>query len=379
MALASFDLFRTLGPAVAIAVATMLLAGITLLPALMAICGRALFWPRRAGGRTPADRGAWRRVGDLAVSRPVWLAAGVTVVLLPLAAAGVTAPVSFDLVRGLPDTASTATAEAMLTQHFPDQANGVTLLVAGPADSAAVRTAVAAVPGVASVGQPQTSPDGAVRRYQVGLRDDPQSQAAADTVAAVERAVPGGGALAAGAVVVSRDFRALVGHDFLLVAALAAGAILVILVLLLRSVVTPLYLLVTVGLSTAAAIGLARLFSEQLLGQPLFWTAPIFGFVFLVALGEDFNILLMTRLRGEVAAHGRTEGIARAVGATGGVITSCGLVMASAFLLLVRSPLVLAQQIGLVVVLGVLLDTFVVRPMLVPALATLVRTYDRAG
>jgi RND superfamily putative drug exporter len=174
-------------------------------------------------------------------------------------------------------------------------------------------------------------------------------------------------------------------HDFALVAILVASSILVILALVLRSLVTPLYLLATVGLSTAAAIGLAGLVSRAALGQPLFWTAPVFGFVFLVALGEDFNIFLMSRLRREVAERGR-QGIARAVGATGGVITSCGLVMASAFLLLLRSPLVVAEQVGLVVVLGVLLDTFLVRPVLVPALAALLRTearrvaaYDRAG
>jgi putative drug exporter of the RND superfamily len=384
MALASFDLFRTLGPPVAIAVATMLLAGLTLLPALIAICGRAFLWPRRPAGRQPVEHGAWRRVGDAVVAHPAWLAAAAVVLLLPAAAAGITAPLSFDLTSGLPSDASITRAVAMLNRHFPDQGNAVTLVVQPPADGAAVRTAVERVPGVAGVGAPQTSPDGAVQRYQVGLRADPSSQAAADTVAAVERAVPGT-AVASGGAVADRDFRDRLAHDFVLVAALVAGAILVILALVLRSVVTPVYLLATVGLSTAAAIGLASLVSRAVLGQPLFWTAPVFGFVFLVALGEDFNIFLMSRLRREVAEHGR-EGIARAVGATGGVITSCGLVMASAFLLLLRSQLVLAEQIGLVVVLGVLLDTFLVRPILVPALAALlgsearpVPAYDRAG
>jgi len=384
MALASFDLFRTLGPPVAIAVATMLLAGLTLLPALIAICGRAFLWPRRPASRQPVEQGGWRRVGDLVVAHPAWLAAATAVLLLPAAVAGVMTPLSFDLDRGLPSSTSTAQATAMLSRHFADQANGITLLVQPPADGAAVRTAVGSVPGVAGVGAPQTSPDGAVQRYAVGLRDDRWSPAAADTVAAVERSVPGR-AEATGGAVANRDFRGLLVHDFAMVAALVAGSILVILALLLRSVVTPVYLLATVGLSTAAAIGLAGLVSRAILGQPLFWTAPVFGFVFLVALGEDFNIFLMSRLRHEVAAHGR-RGIARAVGATGGVITSCGLVMASAFLLLLRSPLVVAEQIGLVVVLGVLLDTFLVRPVLVPALAALLRSeprpvpaYDRAG
>jgi RND superfamily putative drug exporter len=394
MALASFDLFKTLGPPVAVAVATMLLAGLTLLPALLAICGRALFWPRRQHAGQAAEHGLWRRAGELVVRHPAWLAGVTALVLVPAAVAGVATPLSFDLTSGLPDTTSIARAGTMLARHFPEQENGITLLVEAPGDGEAVRSAVAAVPGVAAVGPAQTSPDGGAQRYRVGLRDDPSSQAAAGTVAAVERAAvqtSGGRALASGAAVANRDFRDLLGADFRLVAALVAGSILVILAVLLRSAVAPIYLLATVGLSTAAAIGVAGLVSQRLLGQPLFWTAPVFGFVFLVALGEDFNIFLMSRLRREVAAYGRPEGTARAVGATGGVITSCGLVMASAFLLLVRSPLVVAQQIGLVVVIGVLLDTFLVRPLLVPALSVLLgsgpaRTagaerpaYDRAG
>jgi putative drug exporter of the RND superfamily len=252
----------------------------------------------------------------------------------------------------------------------------VTVLVPQPADAIAVQRAIARVPGVGSVAPGQASPDGAVLRYQAALRDDASSSAAAGTVAAIDRAVPGGQALTSGTVVADRDFQDLLRHDFLLVAGLVAGSILVILALMLRTITTPLYLLVTVGLSTAAAIGLAGLVSARFLGQPLYWPAPVFGFVFLVALGEDFNIFLITRLRREAAAHG-LAGIARAVGATGGVISSCGLVMASAFLLLARSSLAIAEQIGLVVVIGVLLDTFLVRPVLVPAVAALLRTEVR--
>jgi len=145
MALASFDLFRTLGPPVAIAVATMLLAGLTLLPALIAICGRAFLWPRRPARRQPVEHGAWRRIGDLVVAHPAWLAAASVVVLLPAAAAGITTPLSFDLTSGLPGDSSTARATAMLSRHFPEQTNSITLLLQPPADGAAVRTAVGVV------------------------------------------------------------------------------------------------------------------------------------------------------------------------------------------------------------------------------------------
>ena len=144
------------------------------------------------------------------------------------------------------------------------------------------------------------------------------------------------------------------------------------LALLLRSFVAPLYLLFTVALSTAVAVGLVAFIYQRTAGVPLYWTAPVFAFVFLVALGEDFNILLVSRLRQELAAHSATEGVARAVGATGGVITSCGLVMACVFFVgLARNPIYLVQEIGVAVVVGVLLDTFLIRPVLVPALAIL--------
>src|SRR5262249_57493450 len=202
--------------------------------------------------------------------------------------------------------------------------------------------------------------------------------AAGVSVDGVERvsrqAAPGATVLAAGAPASVRDLHDLLYHDFLLIAALVGVAIFVVLALLLRSFVAPLYLLFTVALSTAVAVGLVAFIYQRTAGVPLYWTAPVFAFVFLVALGEDFNILLVSRLRQELAAHSATEGVARAVGATGGVITSCGLVMACVFFAgLARNPIYVLQEIGVAVVVGGFLYTFLIPPLLVPGPAVLFR------
>ena len=378
MIFATFDLFRTLGPAIAISIALMLLAALTLLPAMMSILGPAFLWPRRPvlGRPQAVDRGVWRRIGELVASKPALAASIPLLLLLPAAGYAATVQPSFSIVDALPSTLPSAHGYQLLARHFPGNLGSLTLLVEPSGDADRVRQAVAHNPVVASVSRPEVSPDGSVARLAVALHEDPNGAAAASTVDAVERvsrqAAPGATVLAAGAPASVRDLHDLLYHDFLLIAALVGVAIFVVLALLLRSFVAPLYLLFTVALSTAVAVGLVAFIYQRTAGVPLYWTAPVFAFVFLVALGEDFNILLVSRLRQELAAHSATEGVARAVGATGGVITSCGLVMACVFFAgLARNPIYVLQEIGVAVVVGVLLDTFLIRPVLVPALAIL--------
>jgi RND superfamily putative drug exporter len=384
MIFATFDLFRTLGPAVAISIAVMLLAGLTLLPALMSIFGRAFLWPRRpvAGRPQAVDRGVWRRVGDLVAAKPLLAAVVPLVLLLPAAGYAATVQPSFSFLDALPGNLPSTHGYRLLASHFPASLGTLTLLVEPASDASQVRRAVGNTPDVASVSQPQVSSDGSVARLSVAVTQDPNGTAAAATVDAAERAArqaaPTATVLAAGSPSGTRDFRDLLYHDFLLIAALVGIAICAVLAVLLRSLVAPIYLLFTVALSTAVAVGLVAFIYQRAVGVSLYWTAPVFAFVFLVALGEDFNILLVSRLRQEVAAHGAVEGVARAVGGTGGVITSCGLVMACVFFVgLVRNPIYLLQEIGVAVVIGVLLDTFLIRPVLVPALALLFRSTRR--
>jgi RND superfamily putative drug exporter len=236
------------------------------------------------------------------------------------------------------------------------------------------------------VSDPEVSGDGSAARFRLILRAEPSSEQASTALTSAERAaqhaltgasVNHPSVLAGGEVAANRDLRQLLVQDFLRVLALVGIAIYLVLAVLLRNLLAPAYLLASVGLSTAAAVGGVGLLYRVLAAQPLYWAVPVFAFVFLVALGEDFNIYLVSRLREQLSEVGRAEGIARAVALTGGVISSAGLVMAAAFFLFLGNPVPLVQQLGAVVVAGLLLDTFLVRPLLVPALVRLLG--DRSG
>jgi putative drug exporter of the RND superfamily len=173
-----------------------------------------------------------------------------------------------------------------------------------------------------------------------------------------------------------RDEANQFGADFRLVVTLVCLAIYLILALLVRSVTAPFYLLGTIALSALTAVGITNLLYNVILGQPLFSIVPIFAFVFLVSLGEDFNILTIARIREEVQRLGNRKGITAAIALTGGVVSSCGLVMAASFSRLVTFSVVEVAELGFTVVIGVLIDTFVVRPLLVPAIATMLGRWN---
>ena len=377
----SFGFLRALAP-IAIGVGVMLIAGLTLLPALMRILGRALLWPARprAGSAQTATRGFWRGVGNVVTRHPVLTGGAVAVVLLPLATIGVTTGISFDSIASFPASSETQMAEQALTTHFAGQDSSITLLTQGQADPAAVKGAVSRVSGVVAVSAPRTSGD--VTTWSVSMRGTSESTQAVNEVTAIENAAgsaaPHATVLSSGDATNTRDTEQILDHDLLLVMALIGATVLVLLGILLRSVIQPIYLVLTTALSVAASIGIVALIYRAI-GVPVFWTVPIFSLVFLVSLGQDFNILLVSRIKRELEEHPRREAIARAVGATGGVISSCGLVMVVSFATIVHLQFYLIQQIGATVVIGLLLDTFVVRPVLVPALATLLWRGARRG
>jgi putative drug exporter of the RND superfamily len=173
-----------------------------------------------------------------------------------------------------------------------------------------------------------------------------------------------------GPTAVDDDIHALADSDLRLIALLTLGAVLLILVVLLRALVAPAYLLASVVLSYGSAMGLTALVWQDLLHKPVDFTTPLLTFVILVAVGADYNILLMSRVR-EESRHATRAGVARAVGATGGVITSAGLIFAGTFLAMMTSPVIGLQETGFAVTAGLLLDTFVVRSLLVPSVAAL--------
>jgi RND superfamily putative drug exporter len=209
-------------------------------------------------------------------------------------------------------------------------------------------------------------------RFEVVLRQDPFSEAAFRSIGPLRdelRGVAGDAVLVGGATAEEADLRDAVRHDTRLLVPLVLLVVLGILVLLLRSLAAPLVLMATVVLSFAAALGASLLLLDAVADfpgeDPIY---PLFAFIFLVALGVDYNIFLMARVREEALAASTPEAMTRGLAATGGVITSAGLVLAGTFSVLAVLPLVALTQLGITVAVGVLLDTFVVRSLLVPAL-----------
>jgi RND superfamily putative drug exporter len=212
-------------------------------------------------------------------------------------------------------------------------------------------------------------PDGTAARFEVIVKGNPYSSEAMDCVVALRALLPGGPAAVGGASVVMTDLRETINRDMLRAFAFVLLGIFAVLVFLLRALVSPIYLILTILFSYSATLGITRLLSTIIFGTAeLTWWAPFFMFVMLVALGMDYNIFLMGRVKEEVAQHGVREGVHRAIIATGAIITSAGIIMAGTFSAMMSSVIVGLGQLGLAVSVGVLLDTFVIRTALVPAI-----------
>ena len=402
MGLTLSPMFRAIGPSVGVAVGVMLVGGLTLVPAVVRLCGRAFLWPSQprpvaSGGAAAGVRswGFWDRVGVAIVAHPGSTFVATMVLLGGLSAFAFALSPSYDDLRALPsDNPAVRTAEAIQV-HFGTASEPATLVIADPgvdmggsAPIARLRATLAASAGVVGVGMPNVAPDGHVAALPFTLGVETSSPAAhatigrlqaalATTVAALGR--PGLQALISSDSASTYDQSVQVGTDFRFIITWVSLVILAILALLVRSLTAPLYLLLTVALSAASSIGLTVLVCHLIFGQEIYYTTPVFAFVFLVALGEDFNILLMSRIREEVGRHGIRQGVARAVGSTGGTLTSCGLIMAGTFGVLTTFRVTFLQQIGFAVGAGVLLDTFVVRSLLVPSIVCLLGRWNWVG
>lgn len=410
MGLAQLYELRVTGPAIAAGVVCLLLAGLSLLPALMALCGKALFWPVQPRPGTlsntaPRERGFWARAGRLVIKHPLSVALVSTLLLLPLALVALTINPSFDNLKALPATASAFRAFDLYSGHFADATQLTVILnepgqdLRQPTYSSAIAQetrALAGVKGVLGVQGPASSStsietqqffatDGSAVAFTVSLGVDPASpeaQQAVNTLYAAAASAQRGTPLAQAQVLISgssstvHDESLQFGHDFTLVVVLVCLAIYLILTLLVRSFTAPLYLLATIALSAMAAVGITNLVYHTLLNDPLFSVVPIFAFVFLVSLGEDFNILTIARIREEVLKLGHHKGILQAVALTGGVVSSCGLVMAASFSRLVSNQMLEIAELGFTVMVGILIDTFLVRPLLMPALTTLLGRWN---
>jgi len=364
---------RSLGPVGAIGILCALAAMTILLPALLVSFGRGLFWPwvPRYGAPRPA-RSLWGWVARWIAQRPrvVWLATAAALMVCAAALSGVRTGLAGDATYTT--APESVVGQRLLSAHFPGGASAPADVVARTPSAPAVLAALAATQGVAQVLPPADV--GGLMHVRVMLADPPDSASAQRTVERLRAAVhdlPGAAALVGGYTATQLDTANATRHDRNLVIPAVLTLVLLVLALLLRSLVAPALLVATVVLSFSAALGACWLIFHHVLGFPaLDDPALLLGFVFLVALGVDYNIFLVTRVREEVRALGdHRSGVLRGLAATGGVITGAGVVLAATFTLLTIFPLVFAVEFGLLVAGGVLLDTIVVRALLVPALA----------
>lgn len=366
-----------LGPVAAIGIGCALLTMVTLLPALLAVFGRAAFWP--AIPRYHADEAdtaehrhrLWHRVTAIVARRPrlVWT---VTVLALLTAAAGATNLSSgLTLADSFTDTPGAVRGQQLMAEHY-DAGRTAPVEIYAPADTATELTAtVTDVAGIDTFLDERTSVDGDWVMQRFVLADDPigpEAEATIDRIRA-ELSDVEPEALVAGNTATTVDVNAAMDRDLRVLLPLILAVVFIVLILLLRSLVAPLLLLASVVLSFAAAVGASGLLLDALGYTKTDGTFILYGFLFLVALGIDYTIFLMSRAREEAASHGHAAGVRRALTLTGGVITSAGIVLAATFAVLTVLPLVFMVQIGVLVAVGVVLDTVVVRSLLVPTLA----------
>jgi RND superfamily putative drug exporter len=361
-----------LGPVAAIGIAGALLASATFLPAALALVGRAAFWPFRPkhGSDKPEHVGLWGWIARQVGARPraIWIVTTlvllVGVAFLPQLKANGTAQSDLFLTE-----VDSGRGQDVLSAHFPGGSGSPTVIVAR-SESAAAVTKAADVPGVNTV-TPTGEHEGRVL-LQAVLDDPADSQAALSTVERIRAAVhdvPGADARVGGQTAIQLDVQSASRHDRTLIIPIVLIVIFLVLSLLLRALVAPLLLIATVVLSFAATMGVSALVFNHVFDFPGADPAiPLFGFIFLVALGIDYNIFLMTRVREETLGSTTREGTLRGLAVTGGVITSAGVVLAATFAALSVIPVLFLAQIAFIVAFGVLLDTIVVRSLLVPAL-----------
>ncbi|MGA7205480.1 MAG: MMPL family transporter [Specibacter sp.] len=399
---------RSLGPIAAIGIFFSLLAALSFLPALLLAFGRGAFWPFRpkvehahkhavaeaAPGQVATDQddvvrglagigGLWRWVGLLIARRPraTWV---VTLILLLAAGSGVLQlqanGVSQTQVILGPSNA--VDGQKALAAHFDAGTGSPVLIIADQGKQAQVVTAVERVKGIGAAsaytgaGRPDQAAAPVVKEGRVmieaTLTDQADSSAAEQVVKDLRAQLPAvdAGALVGGVSAIALDTNVTAQSDLRKIVPLVLAVILLVLMLLLRSIVAPLVLIGSVVLSYAAAMGVSAIVFNHVFGFPgADATVPLFGFVFLVALGVDYNIFLMTRVREEAKTMGTRAGVLRGLGKTGSVITSAGVVLAATFAALGVIPLLFLAQLAFIVAFGVLLDTVVVRSLLVPALS----------
>lgn len=440
MIFAQLAIFTTMGPAVAIGVAITLVASLTLLPALMTIFKRSFFWPTGFERKKSVDeeRGAWAAVARQVVKRPGILLLLCVLFLAPLSFFQTKLEYATNIRESfLPPESKSLKALDIVDGHFgKGEASKISVLITGenlnqaralsaiarfsaeledleevdevtsisdlPPDLASLETIPESLGSDGELPADGFDPElwgrlirdaqdqflsenNKVARLELTPAIDPFSEEASDLVKTVRQKARSleNGPLAGARIYVggeaagSLDLLQLVRGDFPVVFTIVLAGIFIVLVLLLRSLISPIYLLATVLITYSASLGASVLFFQYVLGtEGLTFMMPIFAFIIIVALGEDFNIFLMSRLREEIGKRGHFQGIAKSVSVTGGVISSAGVIMAVALGSLTFTSMKAMVQMGFPIVFGILLDTFLVRPVIVPSIAALLGRWN---
>ncbi|EMR06269.1 Putative membrane protein ydgH [Bhargavaea cecembensis DSE10] len=388
---ALYESYRNFAPVFAIAAAIILIAGLTLLPALFAIAGRKAFWPRiPAYGEEKSDKKTiWSRIADKVTARPVAFLVPVLALLVIASINTVNYKESFDLIKSFPDDLSSRQGFEVLGGAFGEGelAPGTVLVVSDdaitPDQAADLASRIEEVPGVAGAsfqGMP-VSEDGKAARVTVTFDANPYAGEALD---AANRLRDRGASIAqvagieasefhlAGQSAVNADLRDINDRDTLLVMIAVAVLITLMLAVQTRSLIAPLYLIGTLLLSFAATLGLSIFLFDVFFGtDEISYRIPLYTFVFLIALGVDYSIMLIARIREERKHHELKEAVKLGLEKTGGVISSAGLILAATFLVLGTMPVYELKLFGIMMALGIMIDTFIVRPLLIPAIILL--------
>ncbi|MGX1769933.1 MMPL family transporter [Dietzia sp. NPDC055343] len=408
--LATLPNYRSLGISAAVGLIIAVIFALVALPAALAVCGRGLFWPFIPRPATPAATGSaggsaaqgqheqhgkhelhtsttpagfddevppgiWGRIASRVVRRPVTVLVSCVLLLVVLAFGLLGTRVGLSQTEQFRTASESAAGLETAAEHYPAGVTDPVTIVTRTGTEGQVLEAVQDVTGVVSA-MPSGESGTGWSRVNVVLDAAPATERSEESVLGLRDAVdtvPGSEALVGGSVAKAVDTSEGNVRDFTLIAPLILLVVFVVLILVLRSLIAPLLVMAATVLSSVAALGLGTFVTTQILGFPgLDVSVPLYSFLFLVALGVDYSIFLTIRAREEAATHATREAMVRAVALTGGVITSAGIVLASVFVVLGVLPLIVLTQVGVIVALGVLLDTFVVRTLVVPALFTLV-------
>jgi putative drug exporter of the RND superfamily len=370
---------RSLGLVVAGGIVMAMFAALVVLPAAIVVFGRGLFWPfiPKFGGVNKSDKGLWAKLGRGVSKRPVVVSiAGFAILaILTLGSGGVKVGLSStEQFRVAPEA---VTGQEVLAEAFPAGSTSPAVVIVNNGFEDQVAAAAKNVAGVAEVTIGDSNSE--ITKIDVVLDAESQSEQAYAIIKDLRAElgeVSGADALVGGLDAQRLDVKETYESDQLTVIPLILILVFLVLVLLLRSLVAPLLLLLTVVASFFSAIGASWLIFENVLGLPaLDLSVFLYSFLFLVALGVDYNIFLVTRAKEEAEKLGLKEGMIKALASTGGVITSAGILLAAVFAVLGVLPLIALYQIGIIVGIGVLLDTLLVRTVIVPSLAFITGKY----